>query len=295
MNLNNETSTESAEERKKLERRDTLMYLQKFRPMDDEFIRAMLRDNKPLAEMILKILINDPGFVLETFETQADMKFVTGARSIMLDGYGTDGTGRKIDLEVQRADKGAEPERARYHASVMDVENLKAGQNFRELPDVYVIFITEVDFFGNGNAVCPIYRINTATGKEFNDRSFILYINGEYRGDDDLGKLMHDFNCTKADDMYFPEMAEQTRYLKETEEGVEAMSSVVDEMRERYMQEGMIEGIKEGRSKGLDEGIIGAIEMLREDGKSDEEILSRVTAKYSVEADYVRSLMGPAA
>ena len=31
----------------------------------------------------------------------------------------------------------------------------------------------------------------------------ILYVNGEYRGDSDLGKLMHDFNCMDAEDMYF--------------------------------------------------------------------------------------------
>ena len=31
----------------------------------------------------------------------------------------------------------------------------------------------------------------------------ILYVNGEYRGDSDLGKLMHDFNCIDAEEMYF--------------------------------------------------------------------------------------------
>ena len=38
---------------------------------------------------------------------------------------------------------------------------------------------------------------------------------GEYRGDSDLGKLMHDFDCTDAEDMYFDLLAEKTRYLKE--------------------------------------------------------------------------------
>ena len=31
----------------------------------------------------------------------------------------------------------------------------------------------------------------------------VLYVNGEYRDDSDIGKLMHDFNCTSADDMNF--------------------------------------------------------------------------------------------
>lgn len=40
---------------------------------------------------------------------------------------------------------------------------------------------------------------------------------------------MHDFNCRNADDMFFKQMAEKTRYLKETEEGVRTMSKAFDE------------------------------------------------------------------
>lgn len=38
-------------------------------------------------------------------ETQADLKRVTGARSVCLDAYATDNTGKKYDIEIQRADK----------------------------------------------------------------------------------------------------------------------------------------------------------------------------------------------
>ena len=40
----------------------------------------------------------------------------------------------------------------------------------------------------------------------------VLYVNGEYRDDSDIGKLMHDFNCTSADDMNFEILAEKPRY-----------------------------------------------------------------------------------
>lgn len=59
----------------------------------------------------------------------------------------------------------------------------------------------------------------------------ILYVNGEYRGDSDLGKLMHDFNCTDAEDMYFDLMAEKTRYLKENPKGVNEMCKVMEDLR----------------------------------------------------------------
>ena len=68
-----------------------------------------------------------------------------------------------------------------------------------------------------------IERINIDTDTPFDDGEHILYINGEYRGDDDIGKLMHDFSCNDAEDMIDKDMAEITRYYKETKEGQEAM------------------------------------------------------------------------
>lgn len=59
-------------------------------------------------------------------------------------------------MRYTRQDKGAEPHRARFHSSVMDIENLHAGQDFSELPDTYTIFITEKDFFGKGKPIYPI-------------------------------------------------------------------------------------------------------------------------------------------
>jgi hypothetical protein len=119
----------------------------------------------------------------------------------------------------------------------MDIENLDAGQDFDELPDTYTIFITETDFFGMGEALYPIERMNLQTGKQFEDGEHILYVNGEYRGESELGKLMHDFNCTDADDMNFELLAERTRYFKETPEGVKEMCKAMEEMVNKRIDE----------------------------------------------------------
>ena len=126
-----------------------LKRLRELRPIDDDFMR--FKDYIPLAELVLRIITDKQDLVITDCETQKDMKRLVGARSICLDAYGTDSAGKHYDLEIQRQDKGAEPHRARYHSSVMDIENLHAGQDFSELPDTYTIFITEKDFFGRGN------------------------------------------------------------------------------------------------------------------------------------------------
>lgn len=155
-----------------------------------------------------------------------------------------DGDGKIYDIEVQRADKGAEPHRARYHSSMMDIENLDAGQDFSELPDTYVIFITELDYFKKGEPVYVIQNMNLTTGKLFEDGAHIIYVNGEYRGDSDIGKLMHDFNCTDADDMNFKLLSDKTRYLKENPKGVSEMCKVMEELRDESYAEGRIEQAK---------------------------------------------------
>ena len=219
-----------------------LQRLEQLRPIDDDFMRCLFKDNIPLAELVLRIITGKKDLIITDCETQKDMKRLGGARSVCLDAYGTDSDMKKYDLEIQRADKGADPHRARYHSSVLDIENLHSGQEFQELPDTYTIFITEEDFFGMGKPIYPIERMNLAAGSFFEDGEHILYVNGEYKGESDIGRLMHDFNCTRADDMKFELMAERTRYLKENPKGVSEMCKVMEDMRNEALKEGIKEG-----------------------------------------------------
>ncbi len=68
-------------------------------------------------------------------------------------------------------------------------------------------------------------------GRNFEDGEHIRYVNGEFRGESEIGKLMHDFNCTQADDMNFALMAERTRYLKENPKRVQEMCKAMEDMR----------------------------------------------------------------
>ena len=138
----------------------------------------------------------------------------------------------------------------------MDVENLHSGQEFKELPDTYTIFIIEKDFYGRGEPVYPIERINLVTGKSFEDGEHILYVNGEFRGESDLGKLMHDFNCTNADDMNFELMASRTRYLKENPKGVSEMCQIMEDMRNESLKEGIKEGAINTAKRMLEDGML---------------------------------------
>ncbi|MCH5350232.1 MAG: PD-(D/E)XK nuclease family transposase, partial [Oscillospiraceae bacterium] len=150
---------------KEQQHEENLKTLQAFRPLDDDFMRELFRNNLPLAQMILRIITGIDDLVIIRQETQYDLKRLVGARSICLDVICVDSKGRFFNIEIQKEDEGADPYRARYHLSSIDVENLRKNQKFKELPDTYVIFITEKDIFGEGEPIYKVERVVTTTNK----------------------------------------------------------------------------------------------------------------------------------
>ena len=247
---------------------EDLQRLRGFRPIDDTFMRCLFRDNLPLAQFVLRIFTGRRDLVLTREETQKDLKRLLGARSLCLDVHGVDSENRQYDIEIQRADSGARPKRARYHSAAMDIEALDAGQEFEDLPETYTIFITENDFFGRGVGLYPVERINIATNAPFDDSEHILYVNGQYRGDDDLGKLMHDFLCNDPDEMNFDLLAERSRYFKENPKGVSEMCKAMEDMRNEALERGLAEGFAKGRFNNMIESVRNLKEKL---GFSDQQ------------------------
>lgn len=217
--------------------------LQRLRPIDDDFMRCMFRDNDSLFQMVIQIILQIDNIHMIKVETQKDLKRLAGARSLCLDVFGIDSAGVIYDLEVERSDKGADPFRARYHSSCMDVEHLRPKQDFEELPETYVIFLTEKDYFGEEKPVYYFERGNRENVHIFEDCSHIVYVNGEFRDDSSIGRLMHDFSCSNPRDMYYQEMREAAQYYKENPEGVRKMCKIFDEIREEGRQEGREESI----------------------------------------------------
>jgi hypothetical protein len=143
-----------------------------------------------------------------------------------------DENGKEYNVEIQRTDKGADRKRARYHSSILDAHLLQPGDDFSNLPETFVVFITENDVIGDGLPLYTIDRQITNTGKAFDDGEHIVYVNGADKdASTELGKLMHDFFCTDPDDMHYKELADKVRYFKENEKGVAAMCKVMEDMR----------------------------------------------------------------
>ena len=59
--------------------------------------------------------------------------------------------------------------------------------------------------------------------------SHIIYVNGEYKGNDAIGDLMHDFLCAEPDDMRYKLLAEKTSRFKKTDKGAKHMCKIMEE------------------------------------------------------------------
>lgn len=183
---------------------------------DDDLMSMVFDGNISATELLLRIILirDDIKVISVVGQKELENPMVDG-RNIRLDILAEDNAGKNYNVEVQRSSSGADEKRARFHSSMVDARMLKAGQNFCDLLDSYVIFITEKDYFGYGLPVYTINRHFDEIDKSFQDGSHIIYVNGSYKGNDPIGKLMHDFSCKESKDIYYPELAKSVRHFKE--------------------------------------------------------------------------------
>ena len=205
---------------------------------DDDLMSKVFDGNKEATELLLRIILERDDIKVLRVKGQVDMRSpYVGGRSIRLDIHAVLGDGTEFDVEVQRSEEGSNIRRARFNGSMMDSRMLKKKQKFMELKDAYVIFICQHDKFGEGDPVYHIDKVVRETGKPYDDGGHIIYVNGVYHGEDSFGKLAHDFNCKKADDIFYKPFADGVRHFKETKEGREIMCESFERLADKVAEE----------------------------------------------------------
>ena len=203
-------------------------------------------------EYVLQVIMEKQDLKVIEQIIQKDYKNLQG-RSAIMDCVARDSEGKQFDVEIQQDNEGASPKRARYHSGLMDMNTLNPGQDFDELPESYVIFITRGDPLGDKLPIYHISRNIEETNKKFADETHIIYVNSSKQDDTELGHLMHDLYCKNADDMYSKVLADRVRELKETQKGAESMCKELEDLIKLGVADGRAEGRVEGRTEGKKE------------------------------------------
>lgn len=223
---------------------------------DDDLMSRVFDKNIKATELLLRIILGKKVKVISVTGQNEMKNHQVGGRSITLDVDAMDENGEEIDIEVQGNSEGAHVRRARYHSSMVDSRMLKEGQAFRELKDSYVIFIYKHDKFQKGLPLYHVERYVGETNEQFRDGSHIIYVNGNYKGNDEIGQLMQDFREKNPECMHYTELAESVKHFKEKEGGHEEMSEIV----ERYINERVEERVEERVKECVEERVKECVE-----------------------------------
>ena len=208
-------------------REDTRESIAKLTLMDDIFMNKVFENDTERTALLLRIILNNDKIKVIKAVTQQKLKKLSG-HDLQLDILAQEANGRLFNVEVQNRSSGAAARRARYHLSMLDAHSLPKGEVYQKLPDNYVIFITQYDVLKGGLPIYHISRKIEENNAAFVDGSHIIYVNNKIKDNTPLGRLMHDFNCSNPNDMYYPELAEKARYFKETEKGLTNMGDVFE-------------------------------------------------------------------
>ena len=207
---------------------------------DDELMARVFDRNAEATELVLRLILGRNIKVISVNGQEEIRNAKVGGRNIILDVHAIDVAGEEMNIEVQGGSEGAHVRRARYHSSMLDTGMLKESQPLKELKDSYVIFIYKRDKFGKGLPLYHVDRYIKETEETFGDGSHIIYVNGSYKGDDAIGKLVSDFHQTDSEKMYYSELADGVEHYKETEKGRGNMSEAVEKYAREYAEECVI-------------------------------------------------------
>ena len=97
-------------------------------------------------------------------------------------------------------------------------------------------------------------------------------MNGAYRDESPIGKLMHDFSCTDPANMYYNELAERVRFVTEDKDGILIMCKAMEDMRNESLREGMREGMRKVALRMLQAGKYALEEVAEISGLSLDEV-----------------------
>ena len=234
-------------------REEILAEFQSLTLMDDSYMRLFFTDNIPCVQLVLRIIMNKDDLIVKSAKVQQIMRSAEGTRYVRLDVYAVDSENKHYDIEVQNDSLGASPQRARYNSAMIDANILKTGEPYSLLKEreSIVIFITDNDILGDDEPIYMIERVIIKNGKKFNDGTHIVYVNSSKQDTSTaLGKLMHDFKCAKADDMFYAVLSDKARTLKGNVKGDYNNMSLLGRMEEEAELRGEARGEARGKAIG---------------------------------------------
>lgn len=235
--------------------------VQEMRLLEDVFFEAVAQDI-PAVQEILRTILEDENLVVETVITQRTISNLYG-RGVCLDAMCTMGDGSKCNIEIQRADNDDHLRRARFNAASVTVRESNPGDKFRDVVDVYVVYITEFDIFGYNKTIYHVDKTIRENGVTVDDGLHEVFVNTKIKDGTKISHLMELFTKTQFESKEFPALSKRVNFLKTSEGGKTEMDTVMGKL------------LKEERAEVTNKAILNMIDL----GLSKDKILTKYTVE----------------
>ena len=216
-----------------------------FNLLSDTFMSVALRD-QAAAQEVIRIFTGIPDLKIVSLSTQVRLPRMVSHDAI-LDVVAEDSSGKIYNIEVQRADNLDHAKRVRYYGAMLDTACLEKGAGYEELPEVYVIYLSERDLWKAGKTVYTVEKKLSGTEIPYSDGMHIIFANAEANDGTEIARTMQYFKVSDPMEQSHGALSKRVHYLKCEEGGRQEMCEISEKIYNEGVEDGRIEGRNEGR------------------------------------------------
>ncbi|MBR6198932.1 MAG: Rpn family recombination-promoting nuclease/putative transposase [Spirochaetales bacterium] len=245
----------------------------------NDYIFYLVMKDKVLCKELIERLL---GIEIEKIKKPKNQKVVDVGikpKSVRFDVY-VKNSDKVFDIEMQTTIDKSLAKRARYYQSIIDVDMIEKGSSYKDLREVYILFICTDDLF---NKDLPVYTFPRICEEDkdlkLDDGTHILFFNAAA--------------YLKEKDEKIRDILEYINTGKPQSEFTEKMQSLVDnaknntKWRHKYMtlemkyRDYLEQGLEKGREQGYAKGI----------RKANLKIAQKMVKKH-LDADFIAEMTG---
>ena len=222
----------------------------------DDFMFGEIMKNEEICKGVIERLLHIKVEKLELITLQETIAPYYETRGVRFDVYVKD-SDKVYDIEVQNKKFTEIEKRTRYYQSMIDIDMLAKGANFKELKESYVIFICKTDPFDLGE---PCYKVKSVfenhPEKEFDDKTHKVFYNAsayKKETDSEIYAFLQYISTNIPEDDFTAGIFENVEKAKENEQfRSEYMRCNIHDFDK--LEEGKEIGIAIGEARGEERG-----------------------------------------
>ena len=215
--------------------------------MDDDLFAKIAEDVSAMEE-VLSVFLQDPEFQLLWSRPQVHLRNC-GTRSVTVDAMCESVSGTLYSIEMEKSSRNDHQRRVRYNSSNKDTMYTEKGTDFREIPDLCMVYLSKADFLQGGRCLYHIDRIVRENGRIVANGMKEIYVNARVDDGSEAAQLMQYMKNTRGENPMFPRLSARVQYLKEDRRGVEQMCEAVEKYAREKAKEAAQKAAKEAKKE----------------------------------------------